>query len=68
MSLTVKSKHESEDSLEAFEEVEELVEEIGEEGEMNNDVNNSEVQILSPEEVISLVRLCINQTIKLLKT
>ena len=53
MSLTVKSKHESEDSLEAFEEVEELVEEIGDEGEMNTEVIDSGVQILSPDEVIS---------------
>ena len=48
MSLTVKSKHESDDSLEAFEEVEELVEEVSEEVQTNTD---SDVQILSPEEV-----------------
>ena len=63
VSLAVKSKHESEDALEAFEEIEELVEEIGEEREMNTEVNDTDVQIISPEEVISLYRLFMNQTI-----
>ena len=47
----MKSKHEEEEPLESFEEVEELVEDIGDEEETSVTPHETDIQIISAEEV-----------------